>query len=588
MKPDLDLDSLIQRIREEATRPEYQAIGMPSPATDGADAFVSRSPAGSGHGAAGHRGGANTMPIAASVDELLMAGTDEAFVDQAYRTLLHRAPDTSGRDAMLGLLRSGHRRTYVLHVMQASDEARKVGANLPGMGRLPLVYRAAGKVGRGPLRPIAKAMDRVYSAWRHVRIAVNGVGMRRLDTALRDQEQSLAGVDSTIQAVRGDVKDLRGDLEHLRNDAQALRDDAQALRDDAQALRDDAQTHQDNLASLSTQLAEQGQRLAPLPQLAQEYRRELDLLRARINMLHRRTLPVLAAGAPAAGDAVTTAPGRDDLAGRIDAYYVSFEDAHRGSEDDIRTKLEGYIDHLARIPEAALGKPVVDIGCGRGEWLRLLSENGFAGIGVDLNPDMVARCRAQGLEAHHADALAWLASQEDESCSAISAFHIVEHLPFEVLFPLVEQAWRVLAPGGVLIMETPNPENVLVGSHTFYHDFSHRNPVTPTSLQFLVGYHGFAVSELLRLSPYPAEARVAENSLVADRVNGHFCGPQDYAVIAVKPVAPAEQASQDDSRGTAVESSSTGMAQSRSTAAETASVSAADDGPENDATGATA
>lgn len=547
MKPDLDLDALIQRIREEAARPEYQAIGMPTPATHGADAFVSRAAAGAGHGGPGQRG-ANAMPIAASVDELLTAGTDEAFVDQAYRTLLHRAPDTSGRDAMLGLLRAGHRRTYVLHVMQASDEARKVGANLPGMGRLPLFYRAAGKVGRGPLRPIAKAMDRAYSAWRHVRIAVNGVGLRRLDTALRDQEQSLAGVDSALQAVRGDVKDLRGDLEPVRRDVQV---------------------HQDNLASLNDQVADQGSRLAPLPQLAQEYRRELDLLRARVNMLHRRTLPVSAAAVSPASDSaagaqaiigkpLTNAPTRDDLEARIDAYYVSFEDAHRGSENDIRIKLQGYIDHLARIPEATLGKPVVDIGCGRGEWLRLLSENGFTGIGVDLNPDMVARCRAQGLIANHADALAWLSAQKDESCAAISAFHIVEHLPFEVLFPLVEQAWRVLAPGGVLIMETPNPENVLVGSHTFYHDFSHRNPVTPTSLQFLVGYHGFAVSELLRLSPYPPEARVAENSLVADRVNGHFCGPQDYAVIAVKPVAPVEHEQP------------------------------ADDGPENDATGATA
>src|SRR5690606_12775248 len=174
---------------------------------------------------------------------------------------------------------------------------------------------------------------------------------------------------------------------------------------------------------------------------------------------------------------LAAAPGRDDLTARIDAYYVSFEEAHRGSEASVRTKLEGYIDQLARMPESALGKPVVDIGCGRGEWLRLLSESGFTGIGVDLNPDMVARCQAQGLTAHHADALTWLSAQADESCAAISAFHIVEHLPFDVLFAIIEQAWRVLAPGGMLIMETPNPENVLVGSHTFYHDFSHRNPV---------------------------------------------------------------------------------------------------------------
>src|SRR5690606_28194167 len=121
-------------------------------------------------------------------------------------------------------------------------------------------------------------------------------------------------------------------------------------------------------------------------------------------------------------------------------------------------------------------------------------------------------------------------------------FHIVEHLPFEVLFPVIEQAWRVLAPGGVLILETPNPENVLVGSHTFYHDFSHRNPVTPTSLQFLVGYHGFAVSDVLRLSPYPSGDRIEDGTALAERVNGHLYGPQDYAVIARKPDATHDSA----------------------------------------------
>jgi O-antigen chain-terminating methyltransferase len=104
-----------------------------------------------------------------------------------------------------------------------------------------------------------------------------------------------------------------------------------------------------------------------------------------------------------------------------------------------------------------------------------------------------------------------------------------------VLFQLVEQAWRVLAPGGLLIFETPNPENVLVGSHTFYHDFSHRNPVTPTSLAFLVGYNGFDVTDMPRLSPYPEHDRVLVEGPLVDRFNGHFYGPQDYGMVARKP-----------------------------------------------------
>src|SRR5690606_21568172 len=285
----------------------YQAVGMPTPAAHAADAFVSRPQAPTG---TAHRSAGSAMPIAASVDELLLAGSDEAFVDQAYRTLLHRAPDTSGRDAMLALLRAGHRRTYVIHVMRASDEARKVGVNLAGMGKLPSVYRAASKLGRGPLRPLERALDRAYSAWRHVRIAVNGVGLRRLDRELRDRDQALTSLGSATQGLRGDISHVTGELERLRGDAQTL--------------RAEVNVPQDYLTSLNDQVVDQGSRLAPLPQLAQEYRRELDLLRARINMLHRRTLPVQAATTPLAA-----APSRDDLAARIDAYYVSFEEAHR-------------------------------------------------------------------------------------------------------------------------------------------------------------------------------------------------------------------------------------------------------------------
>src|SRR5690606_16635801 len=114
-------------------------------------------------------------------------------------------------------------------------------------------------------------------------------------------------------------------------------------------------------------------------------------------------------------------------------------------------------------------------------------------------------------------------------------FHIVEHLPFPALYTLIKESARVLQPGGAILIETPNPENVLVGSHTFYHDFTHRNPITPTALQFLLTYHGFERLEVRRLNPYPPEARVPGSDPLTQRVNGHLCGPQDYAVIGWLP-----------------------------------------------------
>ncbi|AMC36765.1 methyltransferase domain-containing protein [Janthinobacterium sp. B9-8] len=215
----------------------------------------------------------------------------------------------------------------------------------------------------------------------------------------------------------------------------------------------------------------------------------------------------------------------------VDAYYLAFEAKFRGPEHEIKAKLEKYTPYVESFLKSSQA-PLLDIGMGRGEWLKLIAEKGLKALGVDQSEEMIRHCRAMGLSVIHADALDYLNDLPDQSLAAISSFHVVEHLPFDILYNLLKQAYRALLPGGVLILETPNPENILVGSHTFYHDFSHKNPVTPTSLQFLAEYHGFKNCEILRLNPYPESAKVPGNDLLTERVNGHLCGPQDYALIA--------------------------------------------------------
>jgi SAM-dependent methyltransferase len=215
----------------------------------------------------------------------------------------------------------------------------------------------------------------------------------------------------------------------------------------------------------------------------------------------------------------------------VDAYYLAFEAKFRGPEDEITIKLEKYTPYVEDILKTSQ-LPLLDIGMGRGEWIKLLNKKGLKAQGVDQSEEMIRHCREQNLSVVHADALDYLSNLKEQSIGAISSFHVVEHLPFEILFRLLKEAYRVLSPGGILILETPNPENVLVGSHTFYHDFSHKNPVTPSSLQFLAEYHGFKDCEILRLNPYPESAKVPGNDLLTERVNGHLCGPQDYALIA--------------------------------------------------------
>lgn len=222
----------------------------------------------------------------------------------------------------------------------------------------------------------------------------------------------------------------------------------------------------------------------------------------------------------------------------VDQFFVAFEAHFRGEEAALRAQLAQDYLHLLHAARAVAGDlPCLDLGCGRGVWLELLRAEGFKHQGVDLNPGPVALAQAQGLDAQAGDALEWLRAKPANSALAITAFHLMEHLPFALRLALTQECARVLAPGGVLIYETPNPENIWVGTHTFYHDPTHTQPLTPDSLAFLVEYCGLQAQPVLRLHPYPESANVPGDEPVVQRLNGMTCGGQDFAVIAHKPVA---------------------------------------------------
>lgn len=214
------------------------------------------------------------------------------------------------------------------------------------------------------------------------------------------------------------------------------------------------------------------------------------------------------------------------------AYYKAFEDAHRGSPADILLKQEPYIPLIADYN--IKNKTAIDIGCGRGEWLTLLKKNNFHAVGVDLNPVMVKICQEKGLDAVVSDAIDYLQNQFDGSVGLITGFHIIEHISFKFLFDLVKQSKRVLQDGGVVIFETPNPENILVGSNTFYDDFSHQNPLTPNSVKFLFEYFGFSEVIIKRLNPNFDIKPIEGSDEVTKRMNELLYGPRDFAVIAKK------------------------------------------------------
>jgi O-antigen chain-terminating methyltransferase len=214
-----------------------------------------------------------------------------------------------------------------------------------------------------------------------------------------------------------------------------------------------------------------------------------------------------------------------------EGFYPTLEHYFRGSAEDLRARLAAYRRWIQDLPAG----PVADLGCGRGEWLELLGEWGVTAIGVDLNAPNVQGMRARGLDVHHADALEWLQAQPEGSLAAVTSFHVIEHLPFGVLLRLVQEARRVLVPGGRLIMETPNPENVIVATQTFWLDPSHVRPLPPALLEVVVRDAGLELEALLRLNPPAEDAHdIADPTLRALMTQGRDC-----AVVARKPVTVA-------------------------------------------------
>jgi O-antigen chain-terminating methyltransferase len=222
-----------------------------------------------------------------------------------------------------------------------------------------------------------------------------------------------------------------------------------------------------------------------------------------------------------------------------DSAYTAFENRFRGSREEIRARLA---DYAALFPGLA---PVVDLGCGRGEFLDLLRERGIAARGVEGNASVVQHCRDRGLDVVHGDLLAFLRAEPTGGLGGVFAAQVAEHLPPAVLGQMLKEAHRALRPGGLLVLETVNPRSVVGFLEVYNRDLTHERPLHPDTLSFLAAASGFTdvrvelrspVDPSSRLQPIPSEglperaATLLNENL--ERLNGLLYGPLEYALIA--------------------------------------------------------
>ncbi len=224
-----------------------------------------------------------------------------------------------------------------------------------------------------------------------------------------------------------------------------------------------------------------------------------------------------------------------------DFDYFGFEERFRGNEQDIKERQRVYLAYFQG------QENILDIGCGRGEFLELLRKAGIKAIGVDTDLDMVLYCREKGLDIVQEDAFVYLETLPDTSLGGIFAAQVIEHLEPGRVIELVKLCYRKLRSGGVLILETPNPKCLMVFAASFYMDFSHIRPLHPEAMRFLLASAGFQDIELKYAGPVddtrrlpslpdiglPGETMEAFRRGV-ERLNDLLYGYQDYAVIGTK------------------------------------------------------
>jgi O-antigen chain-terminating methyltransferase len=217
-----------------------------------------------------------------------------------------------------------------------------------------------------------------------------------------------------------------------------------------------------------------------------------------------------------------------------DVVYVAFEDRFRGSPDDIREKLRAYL------PLFAGRTDVVDLGCGRGEFLDLLKQAGVPARGVDVNGEMAADARGRGLDAVEGDALAYVSARPEASLGGLFAAQVVEHLEPSYLIRLLATGFQKLRPGSPIVLETINPACWLAFFSSYLRDFTHVRPIHPETLQYLLQASGFERVTIRYSAPVPEHTKMQAVHLPAETLAA--ADPASRAVVGVANAVNANAA----------------------------------------------
>jgi len=471
----------------------------------------------------------------------LLGFNDEAFVRNAYKIILRREPDDSGFVQYLQHLRSGnYGKIDILRSLRFSAEGRNANVQIKGLGRLTAfrklyripvagyILRLAVAIVRLPVLVTNHLRLESHTAAQLERVASHiNEAVAYFSNANRAQAEAIHELNDMKSALRLQIDSLVSERGKVNHDYNTLKADLFSSLDETNKnTRQQSQLQERHAAELQALKVSLEKQFEDLIERLQSSRMDIAQQDSRLSRLLDGTHKPFPD--PVAADQMQPLKSEDDHL--LDSLYYSLEVALRGTPEEIREEVKVYLPVLKR---AGITSGILDVGCGRGEWLEVLREAGLQARGIDNNRILIQQCKSLSLDVVETEALSYLRSLEDESLNAVTAFHFAEHLALDTLVRFLDEVGRTLKPGGLVILETPNPENLLVGSCNFYLDPTHKNPIPIPTMKLLLEARGFLCQEVMKLHAV-SSAKIEVKDQLTSHLNHFLYGPMNYAVVARK------------------------------------------------------
>ncbi len=445
----------------------------------------------------------------------LGGGTDDEFIELSYKLILNRSPSPTDIADHKAALAEGtlSRAEWLLGV---ADSPELMASANPAMAHV----RRLASAELAWQRALASAELNKQSAFAPL--------IRSPFSRILSKLKSIAsfGAARQPQTLREGMNDIRtnsvAQLSHIASELQTLRSAlADHLSLTREGVNDVRATSADHLSLIGSELQTLREGLS-------------DVLRtAYHNYRVRRCynggdtpFPVRSSHSPAD---LPEAVRRRELNLTKQRILTELDRRYRGSDEALKAQLEFYLPHIEEI--RGLG-PVIDVGCGRGIFLEKMRDHQIDAIGLEINEDHIEECRRNKLDVRQIDALEFMHRSEANKWGAITLFHVIEHLDFDALVAVLTAAYRVLAPGGIVLMETPNSENLYVSTYMFNVDPTHVKPITYQYISTVLDVLGFECERL----PVSASLHDDDGGQTSNRhLNYLLSVSANLSVVARKP-----------------------------------------------------